>query len=406
MKKSIDKLSNSIKNITHGFFLAIGTTIAEPATILPLIVNYFSSSSILVGFFASLLRGGAIFVQLIAAFYAQSHRVVLKQLRVVFLARFLSWFSIGVSIIIFGKSDPNLTLFLIGSGLFIFSFSAGFGAIYFKEIMAKMFSHKYRGKTQAYRQFFAGFGAILSGVAAGYILEQYEPPNSFGYLFIVSALFMAIGLIAFGTIEEPVKENVGVKEKSFKKFIKNSFKILKEDTHLKTQVYSFLLSYSYLIALPFIILDAKEKIDLGGSEIGMLISVQMIGAMLSNILWGKLSSKGKNRAVVQIALVTLIFSTILAIFADSFIHYLIIFFFAGAATDGFRLSFGNLILIIAPEEKRPVYIALQANITSFGLFFPIIGGVVVEIFNYQTVYILTLICLCVAFFISRGLKDV
>ena len=63
-----------IKNILHGFFLSIGTTIAEPHTILPLIISHFGGGAILIGFFSSLLRGGAIIVQLYAAFhYVQSH---------------------------------------------------------------------------------------------------------------------------------------------------------------------------------------------------------------------------------------------------------------------------------------------------------------------------------------------
>ena len=344
-------------------------------------------------------------MQLFAAFYAQSHKLMLKELRLVFFARFLSWFSIGIVIIFFGKNSPNLTISLIGIGLFIFSFSAGFGAIYFKEIMAKMFSHKYRGKSQAYRQFFAGIGAIMSGIATGYILNSYPAPISFGYLFIIGALLMAIGLFAFATVEEPIKENIAQKEKSFKKFIQNSIKILNQDKNLKTQVIAYLFSYSYLMALPFIILDAKAKISIGGGEIGMLISAQMIGAMLSNILWGKLSFAGNNKAVIQISLTLLIISTILTIFAKFYFHYLIIFFIAGAATDGFRLSFGNLILIIAPEDKRPTYIALQANITSFGLFFPIIGGMIIDKFNYTSLYLSTLILLITAIFFTKNLKE-
>jgi hypothetical protein len=39
-----------------------------------------------------------------------------------------------------------LTLFLIGVGLF-FSFTAGFGAICFKELQAKLLSKTYRGKS-------------------------------------------------------------------------------------------------------------------------------------------------------------------------------------------------------------------------------------------------------------------
>ncbi|MEA3455990.1 MAG: MFS transporter, partial [Campylobacterota bacterium] len=50
---------NNAKNAVHGFFLSLAVTVAEPSTILPLIVHHFSDNIILVGLFASLLRGGA-----------------------------------------------------------------------------------------------------------------------------------------------------------------------------------------------------------------------------------------------------------------------------------------------------------------------------------------------------------
>ena len=100
----MDKFSNHVKNILHGFFLAIGTTIAEPSTILPLIVNYFGGSSMLVGFFAALLRGGAVAVQLFAAFHAQTYQLMMPYLRRIFFIRFSSWFFIGIAIILFGDN--------------------------------------------------------------------------------------------------------------------------------------------------------------------------------------------------------------------------------------------------------------------------------------------------------------
>jgi hypothetical protein len=137
---------NNAKNSIHGFFIAVATTVAEQNSILPLIVHHFTSNLIIVGLFATLLRGGAILAQLFAAFYAQSFQQLLPYLRVVFLFRFLSWFFIGFCIYFIGDSDKTLTLWLIGTGLFFFSFSAGFGGVYFKEIIAKCFSKEERGK--------------------------------------------------------------------------------------------------------------------------------------------------------------------------------------------------------------------------------------------------------------------
>ncbi len=402
---SMDKFSNHVKNILHGFFLTIGTTIAEPATILPLIVNYFGGSSLLVGFFAALLRGGAIVVQLFAAFKAQSYPLMLPYLRRVFFIRFLAWFFIGVAIIFFGDSHPNLSLLSIGIGLFIFSFSAGFGAIYFKDIVAKIFSHKFRGKTMAYRQFFSALGGLLSGALAGFILEVFPAPQSFGYLFMVSAFVMGLGYMAFGSVEEPPKEKIAPRENSFKKFLQNAMALLKSDKDLQVQITTFLFAYGYLIALPFIILQAQESIHLTGVAIGTLITAQMVGAMLSNLVWGKISGSGFNRLTANIALSLHILAIIIAFNASSLYEYIAIFFIVGAATDGNRIASGNLILILAPPEKRPMYVALQINIISFGMFFSILGGVVLHFGSYTQLYTLTLLVLLFALFMSFKLKD-
>ncbi|NPA59212.1 MAG: MFS transporter [Epsilonproteobacteria bacterium] len=401
----MDKTSNHIRNILHGFFLSIGTTIAEPSTILPLIVNYFGGSSMLVGLFAALLRGGAILVQLFAAFKAQSYELMLPYIRRVFIIRFFAWFFIGIAIILFGEDSPNLTLFCIGLGLFLFSFSAGFGAIYFKDIIGKIFSHKFRGKTMSYRQFFSAWGGLISGALAGWILQTFEAPQSYGYLFIISSFIMGFGYLSFGTIDEPIKKETGKREKSFKKFLHNSFLLLKADKHLQTQLKTFLLAYGYLIALPFIILDAQEKINLDGVAIGSLITTQMIGAMLSNFLWAKLSGNGLNKLTANIAISLQIIAIIIASTASSLYAYMVVFFLIGAALDGNRIASGNLILSIAPEDKRPVYVALQINIVSFGLFFSMIGGIILDFSNYTTLYTSASITLLVSLYHSFKLQD-
>jgi len=401
----MDKTSNHIRNVLHGFFLSVGTTIAEPSTILPLIVNYFGGSSLLVGFFASLLRGGAILVQLFAAFKAQSYPLMLPFIRRVFFIRFLAWFFIGIAIIFLGDAHPNLTLFSIGLGLFVFSFSAGFGAIYFKDIIAKIFSHKFRGKTMAYRQFFSAMGGLISGTLAAIVLEKFQAPQSYGYLFIISSFIMALGYIAFGTIDEPIKKEIPKRENSFKKFLHNSLITLQQDKQLQVQLSTFLLAYGYLVSLPFIILDAQTKIALDGVAIGSLITTQMVGAMLSNLIWGKLSGSGRNRLTANISIGLQIVAIILAFNASSLYEYMVLFFIVGGAVDGNRIASGNLILKLAPADKRPVYVALQINIISFGLFFSLIGGLILHFSSYEVLYTVALLILIVSLFLSFKLKD-
>ncbi len=399
----LDNPKNNTKNVIHAFFLALAITIAEPSTILPLMVHHFSDSVIMVGIFASLLRGGAITVQLYAAFHAQAYKRVLPYLGKVFFFRWISWFSIGLSIFFIGDSNKPLTLFLIGLGLFFFSFTAGFGAIYFKELQAKLFSKKYRGKTMANRQVAGSIASIISGGVAGYVLNHYEAPLNYAYLFMVSSLFMVIGFVTFVTIEEPIKENVSVKEKHFKTFIKNATVTLKKDKRLQRQILAIFLSFSYFLSMPFVILNANSTFTLTGWMLGGFITVQMIGSILgSTFLWRKIHDYEK---MLSLSFLFMITAFIIALFANSVYVYAVIFLLFGIALDGFNIAGMNLVIEIAPEEKRPIYTALQTNISSLGLFFPVLGGVILKfVGSYTVIYLLSILLLSAGFLISRQLK--
>jgi MFS family permease len=401
----IDNPKNNKKNVIHAFFLSLAITIAEPSTILPLMVHHFSDSTIIVGLFASLLRGGAVVVQLYAAFHAQAYKRVIPYFKKVFFFRFMSWLLIGVSIFFLGDTNKSLTLFFIGLGLFFFSFTAGFGAIYFKELQAKLFSKKYRGKTMANRQIAGSFASIISGGIAGYVLSTFEAPLNYAYLFIVSSLFMAIGFMTFVTIEEPVKENISIKEKSFKLFVQNAIKLLKNDFRLKKQITVILLGYSYFLAMPFVILNANNSFTLTGWMLGGFITIQMIGSIIgSTFLWRRISN---YELMLSLSLSFMIIAFVIALFAENFYSYALIFLLFGIAFDGFKISDMNLVIEIAPEEKRPIYSALQVNITSLGLFFPILGGVILTyVQSYTFIYLLTIGLLVLSLYLSLKLKDI
>ncbi len=394
---------NNIKNIMHGFFLAVAMTIAEPSTILPLIIHHFTQNVIIIGVFVSLLRGGAILVQLIAAFYAQTFKKAMPYLRRVFAVRVISWFLIGLGIYFVGDKNPTLTLIIFGLFLFIFSFSAGFGSIYFMEVMAKVFNKHQRGKTMANRQFFAALGSIISGGVAGWVLSEFTPPKSYAYLFMISAVLMSIGMIAFGSIKEPIKENIREKEENIFLFFKNAFVFLKEDKLLQIQILAMLFSYSYMFAFPFVIIQAKNTIHLTGWLIGGFVTVQMIGSLIGNLFWKKIAPQYKKIFLISYGLILSAFLFVL--FFHIKIAYLLFFFLMGIGKDGFKISGMNLLFEIAPEDKRPVYVALQNNITSIGLFFSIPGGFILELAGYKILYLITIFMLLIGTYFANKLKN-
>ncbi len=402
-EKNLSK--NRLRFILHGLFFNAGIGISEPSTILPLIVNYFTANNVIIGLFSSLLRGGSILMQLYAAFYTQAYVRVLKYLRIVFAVRFLSWFSMGLILYFFSNQYPVLTLWLFGFLLFSFSFSAGFGTIYFQELMGKLFTPSYRGGVIALRQIFGGVGAVFSGLLAAYILQNFEKPESFAYLFFVSSLFMASGYLSVGTVRESEKKELREKENKFSEFFRHTVFLFKTDKSLRYQIFSRMLALSFIFVAPFIILQAKKQIQLTGLIIGFFAAIQMTGALISNFIWGFLSIRNHNLIVARIAYGFMFTALGLAFFVHSFLGYAILFFLLGASIDGTRLAFQNLILIIAPEKERPIYVAMQNNIAAIGLFFSIPGGLLINHLGFSFTLSFALVLLAIGFFLSFGMKN-
>ena len=386
--KLIDNKANRFKFTVHGFFFSSGINTAEPSTILPLIVSYFSSSNVLIGIFSAIFRGGNIVMQLFTAYHAQAYARVMKPLRILFMFRFLSWFGIGASIFIFGNSSNTLTLLLAGLFLFLFSFTAGLGTIYFHELLGKVFTPKYRGKTIAYRQFFMGVGGIVAGIFSGFLLKTLEAPKSYAYIFMNSAGFMAIGYAFLGTVKEFPKKNTNKKEERFSEFMKNSLSYIADDKKLNRLILSRLFSYAYLFVFPFIVVKSELDVSLAGLVIGSAIPFQ-IGTLAGNSFWGYLSYRGKDYNIISYSFLLTIIAIILAIFANKLLIFILIFLLIGCSSDGYKLAFRNIILTISPENKRPVYWAIYNNLTAVGLFFSIPGGLLLQFFRYQGILIFT-----------------
>jgi MFS family permease len=280
---------------------------------------------------------------------------------------------------------------------------AGFGAIYFKELQAKLFTKSYRGKTMANRQIAGSIASIISGGIAGYVLQHYQAPQNYAYLFMLSSVLMGIGFFSFATIDEPAKENVSKKEKKFSTFLQNALVILKRDKRLQRQILAIFLSFSYFLSMPFVILHANSSFTLTGWMLGGFISIQMIGSILGSMfLWRKISD---YELMLTLSFVFMIVAFVIALFADNIYLYGFIFLLFGMALDGFNISSMNLVIEIAPEDKRPIYTALQTNISSLGLFFPVVGGTLLKfVGSYELIYILSIALLVVGLWVSLGLK--
>ncbi|GAH23267.1 unnamed protein product, partial [marine sediment metagenome] len=140
-------------------------------------------------------------------------------------------------------------------------------------------------------------GLIVKNILGNNAIEF---PYNFALLFFLVFIFFSISYIALGSVKEPT-EKVYKNQLPFKDFLKKAFLIIKKNSNYKKFIVVEILAGTAGMALPFYILYLKDILGIRLGTVGILLSAQMLGSVLSNILWAHLSDFVGNKKVIQIS---------------------------------------------------------------------------------------------------------
>jgi MFS family permease len=124
----------------------------------------------------------------------------------------------------------------------------------------------------------------------------------------------------------------------------------------------------------------------------VFLSIQMIGMILSNILWGTLSDRIGNKIVLVLVSGVAIVSPLLAVLSTKCIWlgstwcFGIVFFFLGFTLSGIRLGQTNYMLDVSPEAERPTYLGFMNTFLAPVLLLSMLGGFVIERTSFETLF--------------------
>jgi len=381
------KRKNYILGIIHGLFFNSGLAASNSDTVLPIFLSLYFSSKTLVGLFSSFMRLGNIVPQLFTANVLEYRQRKKPVLIVVITLRFFCFLSMALLTFFFGTNKPFMAV-VIPLLLLTYSLGGGVASIPFYDIIAKAIPSKYRGTFFAQRLFWGNLGGMAMGFLVRFILSgRVAFPQSYGLLFLTTAIFIGIAYLALGNISEP-EEKITQEKRSFKNFIKDASKTMKEDVLLRTSIITEIISGSLYLSFPFLSIYARDVIGMKIGVIGYFISLYMLGAILSNLLWGFVSRKKGNGAVIFLSSLLPFLSILLFIINPLLLS--VSFFFVGCYRSGRIVGFANFNLDIAKKGKRPLYISLRGTLISVMWLSPILGGYIVDIFSYKTLFLITL----------------
>jgi MFS family permease len=397
---------NFFLGVTNGILFNFAWAFTSGSTILPLFVSKLTSSSILVGLASTLEAVGWALPQMaVAAVTLHQKNQMPIYIKMAFLRGVA--FSLFAFLVFFSKTvNPSYLLITFFFLFSIYAFGGGVSGVSFTDVVAKTIPANKRGSFFGMRMFFGGGLAALSGILIERILRVYRFPRNFGILFLIAAVLILFALLSFSLVKEP-SVVMRPQKGTFRENLRLGFGVLKKDRNFRMLFWTRIAIGSYVLGLPFYIIFARKFLSIPTSTAGLFLSVQMVGYLSSNILWGRLSNNKSNRLVLMLSAICSAISPFLLLLnlltKIPIYFYGAIFFFLGATMSGIDMGYTNYLLEIAPEDKRPIYVGFMNTIIGPTIFLSAVGGLIIQVSSFAFLYSLTLLMGMVSIFLSLSL---
>jgi len=403
---------NFSMGLLHGIFFYSGQAFGNPNTIIPVFLNNLTSSKAIIGLSSTIIGSfggiGSVIPQLFVANRIENKLHKRPLLRIAITIRALCWALLSISTFLIAPHFPKIMISLLFLFLLTFTFMGGVATIPFYDIWAKSLPSRLRGRFFSHRQFWGGILAIGAGYITKLVLGSNKIifPQNYALLFLFTFIFITISYIALGSVREP-KEAIHKKRLDFGDFLKKAIYIFKKDRNYRYFIYVQILIGGSAIALPFYVLYAKDFLEIKLEMVGTFLIAQMIGSVMSNILWAYVSDFIGNKRVIQISSFLAFIIPIIAVLTgkNNATPFILVFAFIGFFIAGRNIGKTNFLLDIAPVKDRPTYISFINTLSIPVMLFPLLGGYLVQSISFRFVFVITAIVSFMGFVMSFWLKE-
>ncbi|MBI9036080.1 MAG: MFS transporter [Bacteroidales bacterium] len=389
--------------VINGILFLGSESLVDPTLVMVAFVSTLTQSPLLLGLIVPLRDGLWALPQFWISGVLQSWPQKIQWYRRVAVFRVIAWGLIALTINLI--KDPDIVLYVF-FGVYIFSaLLNGLGGLPFMEVVSKTIPSNQLGSFFAWRMGAGGLAGIGFSLIVRWLLDPNGPleyPYNFGALNVLFFIGATISLYIFSQIKEPVEIEVPPKV-SFGNQFKRAIERIGSDHQYKAFLKLITMNVFSIAAIPFFAIYVQQ--DLGGPKemIGIYLAVLAATKLLANIYFGRTSHRVGYRRIVLIGtisgLVMSLIVLVLSLFAvechiNGFVaSYILIpaYIAAGICLTGNGVGEHSLMLEIAPENNRSLYLGFTN--TLWGLLFLMTGlsGVLVDLFNFQFLFLTTVL---------------
>ncbi len=384
----------------HATFLAFAKNFMDVDTIIPAMLVEAGGGAMHIGIMTAIMMGGSSFTQLFFAPYLSNKTYKKRFLLFAINTRVFALLGLGALLFILTGGQHNYVLWFAFLFITLFSLAGAFANISYTDILGKSVNPDKRKTFFSSIQIVGGVVVLIGAFFAKKVLVWKDFPVNYAFMFFIGATFLLIATGGFWSIKEVIPSKLKISG------LNEFFKVLKTELKQNKKLGYFLgyintqgIAISFL---PFIILYAKETFHTQSSDTGIFLIYKIIGIVFVSILVLLGAKKVKYNLLLYSNVLLSLSLVLLALFINDISSVKYIFVLGGVVFSLFSMSMNGLLLEVSGTENRALYTGFAGAGNILPAIFPLIGGAIINQFDYQTFFILFMVIIAMAaFFIFK-----
>ncbi|MBW2666135.1 MAG: MFS transporter, partial [Deltaproteobacteria bacterium] len=276
---------NFAAHLAHGLLGQTGMRLINAPTFVPLYIANLAGFDAAAGIARGLQYFGMFLSPILGATLIEHRRKVLPVGFAIGAAMRLQILALALAGLLLPDPWPLLCAWFF---LSLFGFFLGIQGVVFHTLVSKVIPVERRGTLMGLRNALAGITASAAAVYAGPMLIAGNAlGNGYAATFLFAFVLTSVGLATLLFVREPaspqVREPARVRER-----LRQLPALLRSDRGFTRYFIARAMATIGRMAVPFYVLDARGRVDIGGAELGAIsgafILFQSLGPLLGGVV--------------------------------------------------------------------------------------------------------------------------
>ncbi len=404
-------------------FFSIGFAFYDPLVVVPAFVNEFTGSALLVGLLSTLRVLMITVPQIWAASVLEARPRAKPLLIASSIGGRLPILLLSIGVLLWAETRMGLVTLILALAVMLFFTSEGLNGVSWPALVGKVVPEGFRGR-------FFGLGQLLSSIgaaAAGFFVNRILDLQSLGrsdrwsLLFFIGFVWLMISVVSMAFIrEKPTTRESdtlkgpgaleGAGKPDIRETLRKAWVYLREDRWLRRVILVQLVISTPAATFAFFVVRARQIIPNATTMIGTFVILQSVGSAAAALIGGTLIDRVGSWATIRVAagveVLALVAVTLGGVSSAALPFYSAAFLLMGFVNGASWWSFSAYLLDLAPEARRPIYLATNGILASVTALNPIIAGALFEALEPEAVFggasLLAVAGLVLAWTLRRG----